>query len=115
MESLLKGLEEKEIEIPSLYQPYDGLCLPHPPFPLGQMDPRRRRVTEILITHTQQRLAMLQTQLPEYVRKFSWQFRDERTTPGERASWSKAIAFLSGGRMEDVPREAPGIKQEGKS
>lgn len=115
LEDLLEGLEGKESEIPGLCQSSDGLCLPHLRSALAHTYPGRGKVTEILIKHAQKRLAMLQTQLSEYVRKLSWDARDEQQTPGERVSWSKAIAFLSGGLMEDVPREAPGIKQEGKS
>ena len=109
LEGLLEGLEGKEADIASLYQSSDGLCLAHLSSALAQTQ-RGSQPGEILVEHVQKRMAALHTHLSEYIRKRGWDARAERSTPEEYASWREAIAFFSGGLIEDVPQENPDSK-----
>lgn len=107
LEGLLEGLVGEGTDIPNLYQSADGLCLAHlrSALVLAQTHSGRNRVREILLDHVQKRMDALQKHLSEYIRKHGWDSRAERITPEEYASWSKAIAFFSGGLRDDIPRE----------
>ena len=105
LESLIDGLEGCEADISELYQSSDGLCLSHLRTALGQTHRQIAKVGKILVEHVQKRMAALQSQMSEYIRKHGWDSRAERITPEEYASWSKAIAFFSGGLRDDIPRE----------
>ena len=113
LEGLLGGLEGQEgVDIPKFYQTSDGLCLPHLRSALAQNHPGGSQAGRILVEHIQKRMTALQTHLSEYVRKHGWDFRAERITPEEYASWSEVIAFFSGGLIEDVPQENPESNKE---
>jgi hypothetical protein len=105
LECLLEGLAGKEANISDLYQASDGLCLPHLRSALAQNPLGESQASRILVEHVQKYMAVLQTRLSEYIRKHGWDSREERITPEEHASWRKAIAFFSGGFLEDVPSE----------
>lgn len=105
LEVLIGTLEDQEIEILHPYQSSDGLCLPHLRSALAQSYPEQTRASRILIDHVQKRVIALQAHLAEYIRKHGWDARFDWITPEEYASWSKAIAFFSGGLIEEIPRE----------
>lgn len=63
------------------------------------------RAVEILVEQAQKRMAALQACLFEYIRKHGWDARAEEITLEEHDSWREAIAFFSGGLMQDIPRE----------
>ena len=105
LEGLLEGLAGEEEDMPRLYRSSDGLCLPHLDSALVQTHRGGSQVGRILVEDVQKRMAALQTHLSEYIRKHGWDSRAERITPEEYASWSKAIAFFSGGLRDDIPRE----------
>ena len=79
--------------------------MPHLRSALAQNHPGTSQAGKILVEHAQKRMAALQTHLSEYIRKHAWDARAERINPEEYPSWSKAIAFFSGGFIEDIPRE----------
>jgi len=106
LEGLLEGLTGKEVDLSALYQASDGLCLPHLRSALAQNPMGESQVGKILVEHVQKYVALLQTRLSEYVRKHGWDAREERITPEEYASWRKAVAFFSGGLVNDIPQEA---------
>jgi hypothetical protein len=113
LEGLLGGLEGREdADITELYLSSEGLCLPHLRSALAQNHPGGKQASKILIEHVQKRMAALQDHLSGYIRKHGWDFHSERITPEEYASWTEAIAFFSGGLMEDVPQEIPGSNKE---
>jgi hypothetical protein len=107
LEGLLEGLAGKEADILDRYQASDGLCLAHLSSALAQTHLPGSQAGVILVEHVQKRMAALQARLSEYIRKRGWDARAERSTPEEYASWSEAIAFFSGGLIEDVPQENP--------
>jgi hypothetical protein len=109
LEGLLEGLEGKKADIASLYQSSDGLCLAHLSSALAQTHLPGSQAGEILVEHVQNRMAVLQTHLSEYIRKRGWDARTERSTPEEYASWREAIAFFSSGFIEEIPQEIPDL------
>jgi len=78
----------------ALYAASDGLCLPHLRAALArtQDDTSARLLVEV----SAGRLQQLRTDLSEYVRKFSWQYREEPKHPWQQASWIRAVAFFAG-------------------
>jgi len=78
--------------IRTAYEIGDGLCLRH----LRAAVPHAGHEAARILIHTAQvRLAILEWELEELLRKQSWTVRHEATGP-ERGAWQRAARFLSG-------------------
>jgi hypothetical protein len=82
----------------SAYAASDGLCLHHLRLTYNQSAPETRRW---LLAETDARLQTLQRDLAEYIRKHSWQFRDEPVSEAEGQSWIRAVAWLRGEKPDE--------------
>ncbi len=91
-ETLLQMLGEPEYQ--ELYARSEGVCLPHLRLLLQISKPGPR--LQYLLAQSEQRLEKLETDLREYGRKQSWQFRDEPLSEGERTATARAVAFFGG-------------------
>lgn len=85
------------------YQQSDGLCLPHLRAALTLAGESEAAL--FLAQVAQEKLATLRRDLGEYLRKFSYQYKDEPKTPAELVSWRKAVAFLVGEENRLAPHE----------
>lgn len=81
------------------YAASDGLCLHHLRLTYNQSAPEIRRW---LLAETDNRLQTLQHDLAEYLRKHSWQFRDEPVSDAERQSWIRVVAWLRGEKSDEA-------------
>ena len=81
-----------------LSQPNGGLCLPHLRRALGLA--RNQEAFTFLQESTRSRLATLQGEMDEFIRKYDHRFRKEEWGD-ERDSWQRAIRWIAGGVAPD--------------
>ena len=81
-----------------LSQPNGGLCLPHLRRALGLA--RSQEAFAFLQESTRNRLATLQGEMDEFIRKYDHRFRKEEWGE-ERDSWQRAIRWVVGGVAPD--------------
>jgi hypothetical protein len=81
-----------------LSQPNGGLCLPHLSRAFGLA--RNRDAFAFLQQSTRSRLATLQAEMDEFIRKYDHRFRKEEWGE-ERDSWQRAIRWIAGGVAPD--------------
>jgi len=87
----------------ALYQQSDGLCFPHLRAALAWAG--ESEASLFLAQVAQEKLTTLRRDLSEYLRKFSYQYKDEPKTPAELASWHRAVAFLAGEEKRPVTND----------
>jgi len=107
LEDFLAGLTENERGFSDLYGSSGGLCFPHLRDARSEIDPDGFGLAKLLVRHAQLKLAKLQARISEYLRKHSWQFRDEAMTREERSSGKKAIVFFAGDPGGEIPWKIP--------
>jgi hypothetical protein len=94
------GHAQHAADIQSLLMASGGLCLPHLRDVLTL--PGASRVYETLMRCHRAAWVQLMGQLEEFIRKNDYRFQDERITPAESQSWTRALAILTGyGRDEE--------------
>ena len=81
-----------------LKQPNGGLCLPHLRRALGLA--RDQDAFNFLQESTRSRLAALEAEMDEFIRKYDHRFRKEEWG-NERDSWQRAIRWIAGGVAPD--------------
>ena len=81
-----------------LSQPNGGLCLPHLRRALGLA--RNPEAFAFLQESTRTRLATLEAEMDEFIRKYDHRFRKEEWGE-ERDSWQRAIRWVAGGVAPD--------------
>jgi hypothetical protein len=81
-----------------LKQPNGGLCLPHLRRALGLA--RDQDAFNFLQESTRSRLAALEAEMDEFIRKYDHRFRKEEWGD-ERDSWQRAIRWIAGGVAPD--------------
>jgi hypothetical protein len=81
-----------------LSEPNGGLCLPHLRRALGTA--RHPEAFAFLQESTRSRLATLQAEMDEFIRKYDHRFRKEEWGD-ERDSWQRAIRWIAGGVAPD--------------
>ena len=72
----------------------DGLCLPHLRGALEIAEDDAARA--FLMETAQEQVRTLANQLREYIRKHSWDHRDEPKLPEEQSAWIRAVEFFAG-------------------
>lgn len=90
--ALVRMLSKSEFQV--FYSTSDGVCLPHlwEILASGETNPGLL----FLLTDIRDRLRILENELNEFVRKQSWQYRDEKITEPERTAVKRAVAFFTG-------------------
>jgi hypothetical protein len=90
---LLKALAGKNERMQDALKTSDGLCFPHlkQAFTLTQ----NRMVSEKLMAITQEKIAKIQEDLGEFIRKHDYRFQHE-SIGEEKESWNRAIHFIVG-------------------
>jgi hypothetical protein len=81
-----------------LNRPDGGLCLPH--LRRALVLAREQEAFRYLQASTRSRLAALQGEMDEFIRKYDHRFRREEWGP-EADSWQRAIRWVAGGVPED--------------
>ncbi|OGO42191.1 MAG: hypothetical protein A2Z04_06475 [Chloroflexi bacterium RBG_16_57_9] len=94
LRELVAGLNDPELR--DLFVESDGLCVPH--F-VQALEFASERELPILVEVQQAKLATLQRDLTEYMRKVDYQFADEPKGE-EQTAWRRAIAFFAGPQLE---------------
>jgi len=90
---LLEALAEKDERMQDALKTSDGLCFPHlkRAFTLTQ----NKTASEKLMAITQEKIAEIQGELSEFIRKHDYRFQHEPIGK-ERESWKRAIHFIVG-------------------
>jgi len=89
---LVRLLSLSEFQL--LYAASDGVCLPHLWEILASRETNPGLV--FLLTDIRDRLMTLENELNEFVRKQSWQYRDEQITDAQRTAAKRAAVFFTG-------------------
>ncbi len=74
----------------------DGLCLPHLRTAVALAAQTNPAAAHLLLDVAIARLQTVTTDLSEYVRKHSYQYRDEQMSPGEQEACIRAVAWFTG-------------------
>lgn len=93
LETLLKHIHDDRVG--AALDQSSGLCLPHLVRALTQV--KKDRTLQRLVALQTNKLAELQGELAEFIRKNDYRFRDEGFGP-EADSWRRAISIVSGER-----------------
>ena len=88
------------------YNASDGVCLAHLRQTLEQAARDDPHVARWLVESTTNRLLLLATDLSEYARKQSWQYRNEATTESEKDAPRRASQFFGGPEKEQSRAQA---------
>ena len=98
--ALFEVLDQPEKGLREIYREGDGLCLAHLRAGLYGPGGRHPGAAQWLIDETRARLDGQSARMQEYIRKYNWEYRDEKVTPEEAAAWRQMLTFFTG-----LPRE----------
>lgn len=102
----------EETRLKAAYAESDGLCLPHLRTAVELAVETNPAAAHLLLDVAIARLQTLTTDLSEYVRKHSYQYRDEPMSPGEQKAWIGAVAWFTG-EKRTLESEYQRLKKEG--